>query len=345
MKKFDINSFTRENINKLKPYSSARDEFQGEASVYLDANENPFNSVYNRYPDPHQQKLKAAISDVKEIQPEQLFLGNGSDEAIDLLIRAFCTPGVDNIVVPQPTYGMYSVSADINDVKVKSCPLTKDFDIDFEALQNTWDSQSKLIFLCSPNNPSGNSLSESKIKRILESFNGIVIIDEAYIDFTTFKGYSSWINEFENLAVLQTLSKAWGLAGIRLGMCIANSKLISILDKIKPPYNINTMTQTVALDAIQKIIQKEAWVKEIVQERELLKEQLKKLNVTKQVFPSDANFLLVKVTDAKGIYNDLVKKGIIVRDRSNVILCDDCIRITVGTKDENRKLIEALEKL
>jgi histidinol-phosphate aminotransferase len=188
-------------------------------------------------------------------------------------------------------------------------------------------------------------LSESKIKRILESFNGIVIIDEAYIDFTTFKGYSSWINEFENLAVLQTLSKAWGLAGIRLGMCIANSKLISILDKIKPPYNINTMTQTVALDAIQKIIQKEAWVKEIVQERELLKEQLKKLNVTKQVFPSDANFLLVKVTDAKGIYNDLVKKGIIVRDRSNVILCDDCIRITVGTKDENRKLIEALEKL
>jgi len=345
MKKFDINSFARENIRKLKPYSSARDEFQGEASVYLDANENPFNSAYNRYPDPHQKKVKDAISHIKGIQPEQLFLGNGSDEAIDLLIRAFCCPGKDNVVIPQPTYGMYSVSADINDVEIRTCSLTKDFDIDIEALQQTWNDNSRLLFLCSPNNPSGNVLSEQKVRTVLEKFKGIVIIDEAYIDFTNSKGYSAWLNEFKNLAILQTLSKAWGLAGIRLGMCIANTDLIAILDKIKPPYNINTMTQEVALQALENRSRKETWVKEIIEEREFLKERLAKLNAALQVYPSDANFLLVKVTHAKEIYQDLVKKGIIVRDRSNVMLCDECIRITVGAKEENRILIEALEKL
>lgn len=345
MKTFDINSFTRENIRRLQPYSSARDEFQGEASVYLDANENPFNSAYNRYPDPHQKKLKDVIANLKGIQPEQLFLGNGSDEAIDLLIRAFCNPGKDNIVIPQPTYGMYAVSADINDVETRTCLLTKDFDIDIDVIQKTWNENSRLLFLCSPNNPSGNSLSENKIRAVLEKFNGLVVLDEAYIDFTSSKSYSSWLNEFKNLAILQTLSKAWGLAGIRLGMCIANRDLISILDKIKPPYNINTMTQEVAFEALQHVPQQKIWVKQIIEERNFLKDRLEKLALTKHVYPSDANFLLVEVNDAKKIYNDLVKKGIIVRDRSNVILCDDCIRITVGTKEENKILIEALEKL
>ena len=345
MKRFDINSFARENIRKLKPYSSARDEFQGEASVYLDANENPFNSAYNRYPDPHQKVLKEAIAKNKGINSNQLFLGNGSDEAIDLLIRAFCIPGKDNVVVPQPTYGMYTVSAEINDVKIKACSLTADFDIDVDVLQTTWDDQSKLLFLCSPNNPSGNLLSEQNVRTVLENFNGIVVMDEAYIDFTGSRGYSSWLNEYENLAILQTLSKAWGLAGIRLGMCIANPALITILYRIKPPYNINTMTQQVALDGMSNVSGKEAWVKEIIEERESLKQALKKLSVTQHVYPSDANFLLARVNAAREIYNKLVNQGIIVRDRSNVILCDDCIRITVGTKEENSILLQALKTL
>lgn len=347
--KLEINSLVRKNVAKLKPYSSARDEFQApskEASlIYLDANENPFNSDYNRYPDPHQQLLKNKIAEIKGIVPEQIFLGNGSDEAIDLLIRAFCEPGIDNVIIPQPTYGMYSVCAAINNVEVKQVTLTSDFGIDSAAIAQSWNDQSKILFLCSPNNPSGNLLNKEAIKSLLVKFNGLVVVDEAYIDFTEDQGFAPFLSEFNNLVILQTLSKAWGLAGLRLGMCFANSEVINLLNKIKPPYNINTITQSVALHHLDQQHQKTVWVKEIVAEREKLKKELLQLTIVKKVFPSDANFLLVRVAGAKAIYDQLVSQGIIVRDRSNVNLCEQCLRITVGTPEENKKLIDAIKRL
>lgn len=340
--KIDIDSLVRKNIKNLKPYSSARDEFQGTASVFLDANENPNPSPYNRYPDPLQKELKSKISSIKKINPDNIFLGNGSDEPIDLLFRAFCEPGIDNVVIPQPTYGMYSVSANINNVEIKQAWLTPDFDLDVIAIQSCWDNHSKLLFLCSPNNPSGNLLSSEKIIELVNSFHGLVVVDEAYIDFTNQPSFSLRLNEFSNLVVLQTLSKAWGLAAIRLGMCFANKAIIHVLNKIKPPYNISILTQQVASKELEMEARKEKWVKEILEERENLIQQLKSIKSVITVYPSDANFVLAKMKDAKLMYQKLIEREIVVRDRSSVILCDNCLRITVGTKTENQKLLNAL---
>ncbi len=341
----DLEKLVRKNVLKLKPYSSARDEFQGSASVYLDANENPNPSPFNRYPDPHQLKLKEKISVIKGIPVNQIFLGNGSDEPIDLLIRAFCEPGIDKVLIPQPTYGMYTVSAEINNVEIKTIRLTPEFDIDLNTLSEAWDDHTKLIFLCSPNNPSGNLLDPEKIKSVLNQFQGIVVVDEAYIDFTNYPGFVPLLNNYPNLVVLQTLSKAWGLAAIRLGMCFASKEIIAVLNKIKPPYNISILAQQTALEELHFEVRKNRWVSEIITEREKLRESLGKLKAVEKVFPSDANFLLVRIGNARKVYEGLVKKGIIVRDRSNVILCEDCLRITVGTPQENQILLNELKQL
>ncbi len=339
---FELETLIRKNVLKLKPYSSARDEYQGNASVFLDANENPYPSSLNRYPDPHQQKVKEKISLLKHVPVSQIFLGNGSDEPIDLLLRAFCEPGFDNVLIPQPTYGMYTVSAEINNVEIKTVQLTDDFDIDTDLLHDAWDEHTKLIFLCSPNNPSGNLLSSEKIEYVLTHFHGLVIVDEAYIDFANYPGFVPLLKTYPNLVVLQTLSKAWGLAALRLGMCFASAEIIAVLNKIKPPYNISLVTQQIALEELHFEVRKNRWVIELVAERDKLKEALTKIKSVQKVFPSDANFLLVKVANARNIYEALVKKGIIVRDRSNVILCNDCLRITIGTSNENQALLKEL---
>jgi len=342
---FELEKLVRKNVLKLKPYSSARDEYQGTASIYLDANENPHPSQYNRYPDPHQLKVKEKISTIKKIPVSQIFLGNGSDEPIDLLIRAFCEPGIDKVLIPQPTYGMYTVSAEINNVEIKTIKLTPSFDIDLNALSEAWDDHTKLIFLCSPNNPSGNLLDPEKINAVLDQFKGIVIVDEAYIDFTNYPGFVPLLKTYPNLVVLQTLSKAWGLAAIRVGMCFASAEIIAVLDKIKPPYNINIVSQQIALEELHFEVRKNRWVSEIITEREKLSQGLAKVDSVQKVYPSDANFLLVKITNARSVYEALVKKGIIVRDRSNVILCDDCLRITIGTQQENQILLNELKQV
>lgn len=341
----ELEKLIRKNVLKLKPYSSARDDFQGTASVYLDANENPYSSDYNRYPDPHQITLKQKISEIKKAPVDQIFLGNGSDEPIDLLIRAFCEPGVDNVLIPQPTYGMYTVSAEINNVEIKTVKLTPDFDLDVDSIKNAINDQTKLIFLCSPNNPSGNLLSFGKVKEVITLFNGLVIVDEAYIDFTNLEGFIPLIEKYPNLVVLQTLSKAWGLAAIRLGMCFASKEIIDVLNKIKPPYNISLLSQQAAEEGLKQEERKNKWVAEILLERNELAQQLSKVSLVKKVYPSDANFLLVKIDNAKTIYKKLVENGIIVRDRSNVIRCEDCLRITVGTPSENKALINQLNLL
>jgi histidinol-phosphate aminotransferase len=342
---FDINTLVRKNILGMKPYSSARDEFKGEAEVFLDANENPYPSPYNRYPDPLQLKVKEQLGRLKGVSPEQIFLGNGSDEGIDLLIRAFCEPNRDSILVTEPTYGMYSVCAEVNAVNIQKTTLTETFDLDTEAIAKKTDKTTRIVFLCSPNNPTANLLSRAKVLEVISSFNGIVVIDEAYIDFASSESFISDLKRFPNLVILQTFSKAWGLAGLRLGMCFASKEIIVILNKIKYPYNVNIRTQELALDALSNIQQKEKWVREIIQQRTWLAEALSKLSLTQTVYPSDGNFLLVKVTDAPGAYRSLMDKGIIVRDRSKVTLCYNCIRITVGTPEENKTLIKALKEL
>ncbi len=343
----NIENLLRENIKKLVPYSSARDEFKGTADVYLDANENSYGSPltenFNRYPDPLQLEVKEKISRIKGVPAENIFLGNGSDEAIDILFRAFCNPGIDNVIVCPPTYGMYEVSANINDVFVKKIPLTQKFQLDLEAISEVADENTKLIFICSPNNPTGNSVDREDIEIILNNFSGIVVIDEAYINYSRQRSFISELTEYPNLVVLQTLSKAWGLAGLRLGMAFASEKIIYIFNKIKPPYNINSSTQRIVLDALENIEQVNAWTKETIAEREKLSAALKNLSCVLEIFPSDANFLLVKVTDPISIYNRLVEKGIIVRDRSKVTLCEGCLRITVGTPEQNQILITALQ--
>lgn len=345
MKTVDVNTLVRENIKRLKPYSSARDDFQGTASIYLDANENPFNTDYNRYPDPHQVKLKQQIAALKNVKPAFVFLGNGSDEPIDLLIRAFCEPARDNVIIPQPTYGMYSVSAAVNNVEIRSVSLTENFDLDLQAVGQAWTEHTRIIFLCSPNNPSGNLLDYEKVKSLLSSFHGLVVVDEAYIDFAGYPGFLPLIEEFRNLVILQTLSKAWGLAGIRLGMCFANPEIIGILNKIKPPYNINSATLGIAASALTDEAKKNHWVTEIKTERKRLLEELMMVPMVRKIYPSDANFLLVQVADASKTYRDLVRRGIIVRDRSSVKLCENCLRITVGTRAENKALIDVLNQL
>ena len=341
----DINTLVRANIRTMKPYSSARDDFKGEADIFLDANENPYPSPYNRYPDPLQWRVKEKLSPIKKIKPEQIFLGNGSDEAIDLVIRAFCEPNTDSILITDPTYGMYSVCAEVNAVKVQRIKLSSDFDVDLDKTLEKIDSTTKVIFFCSPNNPTGNLLSSDKIKAVIDGFSGIVVIDEAYIDFTSGKSFAEELDNFPNLIVLQTFSKAWGLAGLRLGMAFASSDIINILNRIKYPYNVNIQTQDLALKALSFVRQKDAWVKEIIEQRKQMETKLSELDIITKVFPSDSNFLLVQVKEAVKTYRYLMNQGIIVRDRSNVTLCDNCLRITVGTPAENEKLIKALSEM
>ena len=341
---FSLDKILRKNIKNLTPYSSARDEYSGTDAVFLDANENPFNGPYNRYPDPLQTEVKKRISRIKEVRIENIFLGNGSDEAIDLLIRAFCEPRTDNIVSIEPSYGMYEVCARISDVDFKKVLLTEDFQLKTGEILKTINKNTKLIFLCSPNNPTGNSFNKHDIITILQNFDGLVIIDEAYIDFSTQESLLSVLDESKNLVVLQTFSKAWGLAGIRLGMAFAGDDIVKVLNKIKYPYNINSLTLEKANEALINDRTKKIWITEILKAKELLTDELSNIPVVTKVYPSDANFILVRVSFAKNIYKYLVDKKIIVRDRSNVILCEGCLRITVGTKDENSLLIDALKE-
>lgn len=341
----DINTLVRRNVLNMKPYSSARDEFHGEAEVFLDANENPYPSPYNRYPDPLQWSVKRKLAEIKGVKPEQIFLGNGSDEPIDLIIRAFCEPNQDSIMITEPTYGMYKVCAEVNAVNVQQVLLTPDFDLDLEAIPNTFDATTKIIFLCSPNNPTGNVLNRDKIVEVLKRFYGLVVIDEAYIDFTRSKSFINELKKYPNLVVLQTFSKAWGLAGLRLGMCFASESIISILNKIKYPYNVNIRSQELAMEALENVYRKDIWVDEILQQRDWLKGALSSLPIVEKIFPSDANFLLVRVKDAQSTYQYLMDNRIIVRDRSRVNLCYNCLRITVGTPEENKRVIEALKQL
>ena len=337
----------RENIKNLTPYSSARGEYKGEANVFLDANENAFGSPleqqYNRYPDPLQYKVKMRLSEIKGVPARNIFLGNGSDEAIDILFRCFCNPGVDNVILVPPTYGMYEVSANINDVKIKKVPLTDEFQLNLDGIAEAIDEHTKLIFICSPNNPTGNSMHRDDIQTLLANFNGIVVVDEAYINFSRQKTFIQELTEYANLVVLQTLSKAWGLAGLRVGMAFASEEIIEVMNKVKPPYNINEASQELAFSALQNVEQVNAWIKEILVQRDKLVLELKLMDFVLDIYPSDANFILVKTTDPKGIYNFLVQKGIIVRDRSKVDLCEGCLRITVGTPDENILLLQTLK--
>jgi len=345
--RFDINKLLRDNIKNLVPYSSARDEFKGEARIFLDANENslgsPLTKWYNRYPDPMQWKLKEKLSAIKGIPPQHIFLGNGSDECIDILYRAFCNPGKDNTIICPPTYGMYEVSARINDVEVRRARLLDNFQLDLIHLENLVDEHTKIIWLCSPNNPTGNALNREDVETVLNNFPGLVVIDEAYINFSRHRSFIPELKEYPNLVVMQTLSKAWGLAGLRLGMAFASETIIGVYNRVKPPYNINQSTQELVLKALEEVGQVNDMIKLVVQMREELALALTRMPAIQKVYPSDANFLLVKVTDARAIYHYLLEKGIVVRDRSKVELCEGCLRITVGTEKENTDLIKNLE--
>ncbi len=334
----------------MKPYSSARDEYTGKEGVFLDANENPYGSAgletsYNRYPDPYQHEVKQAIAAVKNVDPESIFLGNGSDEPIDLLIRAFCEPGSDCVITVPPTYGMYEVSAGINNVKNIKVPLKENFQLDVKAVLSAVGPETKILFLCSPNNPTGNLLRKEDVLMLLHDFPNMVVIDEAYIDFAADNGFLPHLHKFPHLVVLQTFSKAWGMAGLRLGMAFASPEIIRILNKIKPPYNIAAPTQQLALRALQNVVAKEKMVADILEQRFLLEDGLRALALVEEVYPTDANFLLVRVPQPKETYQYLVDQKVIVRDRSNVIHCHGCLRITVGTATENRALLEALGKV
>lgn len=343
---FDLTALVRKNIRDLKPYSSARDEFKGEANVFLDANENSLGSPlvkwYNRYPDPQQQKVKEKIAVIKQLDVDHIFLGNGSDEAIDLIYRCFCEPGTDEVILFPPTYGMYEVSANINNIHTVRVALTPDFQLDLPALETAITANTKVIWICSPNNPSGNSIDRQDIEIILNNFDGLVVVDEAYINFSRQKSLLVDLKEYPNLIVLQTLSKAWGLAGLRLGMAFASKEIVSVLNRVKPPYNISEPVQELALSALDEIGQVNDMIVLLVESRKKLEQDLAVVPCVEKVFSSDANFLLVKCIDAKGLYHFLVQQGIVVRDRSNVLLCDQCLRITVGTEQENKLLLEAV---
>lgn len=343
---FDLNKLVRENIKKVKAYSSARDEFSGEAKVFLDANENSLGSPllkwYNRYPDPHQKKIKEQLSTIKKVAADNIFLGNGSDECIDLLFRCFCEPGKDNVVICPPTYGMYEVSASINDVAIKKADLLPDYQLNLALIENMVDANTKIIWICSPNNPSGNSIHYADIETLLNNFDGLVVVDEAYINFSKQRSLIADLNDYPNLVILQTFSKAWGLAALRLGMAFASAAIVSLLNRIKPPYNINQATQDLALQALEEVGQVNDMIKEIVAMRDELAIVFKKMPLVEKVYPSDANFLLVKVRDAGKVYEYLLTEGIVVRDRSKVELCEGCLRITIGTEKENTLLVDAL---
>jgi histidinol-phosphate aminotransferase len=347
MAEFSLDAILRSNVKKLIPYSSARSEFEGDAQIFLDANENSLGSVLNnnfhRYPDPLQKQLKKKLSAIKNVAVENIFVGNGSDEAIDLLIRAFCNPGTDNILIFPPTYGMYEVSAEINDVAINKVLLTKDYQLNVDAIKEGINDYTKIIFVCSPNNPTGNLLNTESIEWILNNFSGIVVVDEAYIDFADIKSWSLRLNEFPNLVVLQTLSKAWGLAGLRIGFAYASAAIIHVFNKIKPPYNISEATQQLALQALQNENEAGKKTKVLISQREKLLQEFNQFNFIKTIYPSDANFILVKVDDAKSLYQYLVSKNIVVRNRSSQPLCENSLRITVGTPEENDALLNALK--
>ncbi|MBP9070074.1 MAG: histidinol-phosphate transaminase [Bacteroidia bacterium] len=344
---FNLDNILRNNIKTLKKYSSARDEFKGKEGVFLDANENSFGSPlkesYNRYPDPMQLDVKDKLSKIKGLPIQNIFLGNGSDEAIDILFRAFCEPAKDNVIICPPTYGMYEVSAGINDVNILKVPLLPEtFQLNVDGILKAINKNTKLIFFCCPNNPTGNGVKWNDIKTVLDNFSGIVVIDEAYINFAKYRSLIPELLNYPNLVILQTLSKAWGLAGLRIGMAFASEPIIDIFNKIKPPYNVNAVSQKLALEALDNIDQINNWIKEVVEERDKVSSELQKFPFVQKVYPSDANFILVKTTDPQNIYNYLVSKKVIVRDRSSVELCEGCLRITIGTKEENKNLLSLL---
>ncbi|WP_346239498.1 histidinol-phosphate transaminase [Niabella insulamsoli] len=351
---FNLSYLVRENIKNLSPYTTARHEFTGEASVMLDANENAagspvsldindFHETLNRYPDPLQIKLKERIGAIKGVPVENIFAGNGSDEAIDVLMRIFCEPGVDNIITLPPTYGMYGVCAAINNIRVKEVPLNAAYQMDIQAIADQVDDYTKLIFICSPNNPTGNSIARQDIEIILNNFDGIVVIDEAYINYARQKTFAQDIAEYPNLVVMQTLSKAWGLAALRLGLAFASKEIISLMNNVKYPYNINEATQQLALHGLKNVMQINNWTKTTIEQREWLENELQPLPMVEEIYPSDANFLLVKMKNAEEVFTFLQTKGIIVRSRTKTKGCEGCLRITVGTAAENKKLIETLK--
>ncbi len=342
-----LSALVRENIKNLQPYSSARNEFKGNASIFLDANENafgsPFTESYNRYPDPLQWQLKFELAKIKGVPAENIFIGNGSDEVIDLAFRIFCTPQKDNVIVCPPTYGMYQVSANINDVETKKVNLTPDFQLDVEGIINATDSNTKILFICSPNNPTGNNMNRKDVEWLLNNFPGIIIIDEAYINFSKQKTFIQELTEYPNLIVMQTLSKAWGLAALRIGMCFASMDIIDIFNKVKPPYNINQASQQIAQDALKETAVVNNWIKDIVQQKEILINALNTFPFVKKIFPSDSNFILVKVTDADALYQYLTQNKIVVRNRTKELHCNNCLRITIGTAEENNILLTTLK--
>ena len=345
----DINFLLRDNIKKLIPYASARDEFSGTAHIFLDANENSLGSAvtpaYNRYPDPHQIKIKEKLTEIKGLPPKNIFLGNGSDECIDLLYRAFCNPGKDNVIIHPPTYGMYEVSAHIHDVEVRRAPLTENFELNLVEFEKQIDEHTKIIWICSPNNPTGNAFKRQDIEMILNNFDGLIVIDEAYINFSRQKSFIRELTEYPNLVVLQTLSKAWGLAGLRLGMAFASESIIDVLNRIKPPYNIGQATQEIVLKALGGTDIVNEMIRQIVQMRNELAGEISRLSSVINVYPSEANFLLVKIKNARKIYDELLNLGIVVRDRSSAPGCSDCLRITVGTKEQNGRLLDTLRTI
>lgn len=345
---FNLNTLVRPNIQALVPYSSARDEFKGEAEIFLDANENSLGSPllkwYNRYPDPLAMKVKEKITAIKGVPPQHIFLGNGSDEAIDIIYRVFCEPGVDNVITTPPTYGMYEVSAKINNIKLKKISLTTGFQLDLEALEEAIDPFTKVIWLCSPNNPTGNTLHREDVEMILNNFDGIVVIDEAYINFSRHRSFIPDLADYPNLIILQTLSKAWGLAALRVGMAFASQEIISLMNKVKPPYNISEAAQELAAKALDNIEDVNDMIRIIVEERQRIAEVLPGLDVVQAVYPSDGNFLLVKVKGADTLYDHLASAGVVVRNRSKVPLCEDCLRITIGTPSENDKMVEIIRQ-
>ncbi len=344
----NIEKLLRKNIKNLLPYSSARDEYSGDIGIFLDANENSFGSIpegdLNRYPDPHQSVIKEKLSRIKKTNSKNIFIGNGSDEAIDLLFRAYCEPGNDSVIILPPTYGMYKVAADINDIEVIEVPLTSNFQIQTDEVKNSITTNTKMIFICSPNNPSGNLLDRYAISEIANSFNGLVVIDEAYIDFADKTSWISELGNLNNIVVLQTFSKAWGLANIRVGMAFADEQIISVMNKIKYPYNVNGLSQQIISDALENELEKNSVVKKIVSERDKLVKVLSTQKVIEYIFPSDSNFILAKVHGANKVYDYLLDNKIIIRNRSNMIHCKECLRFTIGTEEENKRLIEILKK-
>jgi histidinol-phosphate aminotransferase len=345
---FDINTIIRENVKVMKPYSSARDEFEDFDTanmVFLDANENPFQNGVNRYPDPQQSNLKAILALRNKVSKKQILLGNGSDEVLDLIFRAFCEPKVDNVITLPPTYGMYGVLANLNTIENREVLLSTDFQPQVDTILESVNENTKIIFLCSPNNPTGNSFSDENVLKLVENFNGLIVIDEAYIDFSEKESWLTRIEKYPNLIITQTLSKAYGLAGIRLGICYASSEIIAVLNKIKPPYNVNELTQQRALERLSDSKKIESEITAIIKQRDLLLKTLEQVKFVKKIYPTEANFILIKVDDANKRYDELIAKGIVIRNRTNQALCENTLRLTIGTEEENKKLMEIIKSL